>query len=166
MVLQKNESIIMKQSAKYYGIVFAIFLFSFSILYWMTALYYNAKESALVHSARQVCTESPLFNQKNIVIQNVVHKKIHHPYGMMFFSAQYDGKDVFLIAIPLHGIYGIYSGLFLYEKTAGSRFCGIMGVSNIDKKTEYYGITTTIIAAHKKKIENIMAKECNRNEKY
>ncbi len=159
----------MKQNIKYhtkhYGILFAVIIIPLSILYILTGYYYKHKESVLIQSAYSVCSESALFSQNTVKINGIIHNEIPHPYGTILFSAEYNGRKAFLVSMPVTSIYGIYSALFLYEKTKGGIFCGLMGMENNEKPPEYYGITPEIIAIHSKKIEKLLSKETYTHEK-
>ncbi len=154
-----------KYYAKRYGIPAAVLITLIALLYWMSHVYYTAKEAALTRAAAQVCAEAPFFNGKIVQITGIIHGKKHTPYNAVFFSAKYKGMEAVLAAIPLHGKYGVYSGLFLYEEQTGCIFCGLMGVSNKEIAASYYGITDTIIERHREKIHLLLAKGKKQHEK-
>ncbi len=134
--------------------VIVAFFFAFSLA--IAAIHYSTQASAerAIRSAAQT-TLAAWAQEPPKLGDRVEFPGAALSFPWVFESPAGKGHVGYVFVAPLTGNAGPMCAVFYFTDISGTRFCGFAGISGAETNPERYGITSRIISAQSRKIDQI-----------
>lgn len=143
---------------KYTAIAGSLILF-FAAFFGLVYLRKKVESTYVTAAAQKLCSMYQQASSQHIRILGIDPLDSAVFPSRTVLSASYAGHKALVFMLPVTGKYGVYTAVFLYERTIGCRFCGLAGINILPEQALYYGITPALITIQQNKIITLMKRQ-------
>lgn len=144
---------------KKYAALAGILVLFFTLFFGLAYLRKKVEATYLTLAARNLCSAYEKKGEQSIRILGPDMERREALPSRAVLAALFEGRKASAFMLPVTGKYGVYTALFLYERSIGCKFCGLAGINILPEQAAYYGITPATIEIQQYKIGRLMKKQ-------